>query len=157
MSSAATQTPQPVRDAFVTAMKRDTSGTELTRMVSVLDALVGWSLAHPEQLAVRADERTGTISVERLDTKVLFWTAKVMRAAAPVLEIYPPTGRALSAADRTKVMETLNTHSREVLVEGDRLRIGFGALKNDAARAAVLALLEDLLASAGRATPPAAG
>ena len=148
MSTATPQTPQPVRDAFVTAMKRDTSGTELTRMVSVLDALVGWSLSHPERLAVRADERTGTISVELVDSKVVFWAAKVMRAAAPVLEIYPPTGRSLSPADRAKVMETLNAHSREVLVEGDRLRIGFGALKNDAARAAVLALLEELLPSA---------
>jgi hypothetical protein len=32
-----------------------------------------------------------------------------------------------------------------VLVDGDRLRIGFGALKNAAAQAAVLKLMEQLL------------
>jgi hypothetical protein len=37
-----------------------------------------------------------------------------------------------------------------VLEEGDRLRIGFGALKNVAARAAVLALMEQLLAGSGQ-------
>ena len=46
-------------------------------------------------------------------------------------------------------MQTLNAHSRAVLVEGDRLRIGFGALKNAAAQAAVLALMEQLLAGNG--------
>jgi hypothetical protein len=44
------------------------------------------------------------------------------------------------------VMQTLNAHSRAALVEGDRLRIGFGALKNAAAQAAVLALMDQLLA-----------
>jgi hypothetical protein len=47
-------------------------------------------------------------------------------------------------------METLNAHSREVLVEGDRLRIGFGALKNATGRASVLALMDRLLAGAAR-------
>jgi hypothetical protein len=47
------------------------------------------------------------------------------------------------------VLETLNAHSRAVLVEGDRLRIGFGALKNAAAQSAVLRLMERLLAVAG--------
>jgi hypothetical protein len=47
-------------------------------------------------------------------------------------------------------METLNANSRQVLVEGDRLRIGFGALKNPAAREAVLALMERLLVGAGQ-------
>jgi hypothetical protein len=49
-------------------------------------------------------------------------------------------------------METLNAHSRAVLVEGDRLRIGFGALKNAAAQAAVLALMEELLTGADQST-----
>ena len=58
-------------------------------------------------------------------------------------------------ADRETVLQTLNAHSREVLVEGDRLRIGFGALKNAAAQTAVLALMEQLLTREGRpAAPP---
>ena len=44
-------------------------------------------------------------------------------------------------------METLNAYSREALSETDRLRIGFGALKNGAALAAVTSLLGETLAS----------
>jgi hypothetical protein len=66
----------------------------------------------------------------------------------PRLEIHGKVGEALSDAERASVIETLNAHSREVLVDGDRLRIGFGALKNAAAQAAVLALMERLLARA---------
>jgi hypothetical protein len=72
------------------------------------------------------------------------------RGAAPRLEIHVPSGHALSGEDRASVLETLNAHSREVLVEGDRLRIGFGALKNAAAQSAVLALMERLLTGAGQ-------
>ena len=35
------------REAFVTAMSRDTSGSDLPRYVSVLDALIAWSAARP--------------------------------------------------------------------------------------------------------------
>ena len=43
-----------------------------------------------------------------------------------------------------------------LLEEGNRLRIGFGALKNAAALAAVLALLERLLEEAGSTSKPGA-
>ena len=38
--------------------------------------------------------------------------------------------------------------------EGDRLRSGFGALKNEAARAAVLALMQQLLARVAESAEP---
>jgi hypothetical protein len=136
------------REAFVATIKRDTPGTDLPRFVAVLDALIAWSVARPELLAFRAAEgRADVLSFERVDSNVVFWSVQAVRGAAPKLEISPPTGRSLSAEDRTMVMETLNAHSREVLVDGDRLRIGFGALKNTAARAAVLALMKQLLVS----------
>jgi hypothetical protein len=135
------------RDAFVAAIKRDSPGTDLPRLVAVLDALIAWSVARPGRLAFRAQEgRNDVISFERVGSTVVFWSAQVTRGAGPKLEIYPPTGRALSAGERATVLETLNAQSREVLVEGDRLRIGFGALKNVAARTTVLALMEQLLA-----------
>lgn len=142
-----TRTLSVARETFVAAIKRDTPGTELPRLVAVLDALIQWSVARPELLAFRTDDGASpTVSFERVGSKVVFWSARVTRGEGPKLEIYPPTGRSLSVEDRMKVMDTLNIHSRDVLVEGDRLRIGFGALKNVAARTAVLALLDELLA-----------
>lgn len=136
------------RAAFVAAMKRDTSGPELPRLVAVLDALIKWSNEHPRQLAFKTDEsQSSVLSFERVDTKAVFWSVRTVRGDAPKLEIYPPTGRGLVAANREKVRETLNAHSRETLAERDRLRIGFGALKNIATRAPVLAMLEELMAS----------
>jgi hypothetical protein len=133
--------------AFVAAIQRDTPGTDLPRFVAVLDALIAWSVARPGLLAFRADEgRKDVVSFERTGSKVVFWSAQVTRGTGPRLEIHAPTGRALTAEERTTVLQTLNANSREVLVRGDRLRIGFGALKNAAARAAVLALMEQLLA-----------
>ena len=147
--------------AFVAAIARDTSDTELPRLVAVLDALIAWSTARPGLLAFRAVEgRSDVISFERVGTeagskpgakaraKPVFWSAQVTRGAGPKLEIHAPSGRPLSDAERAEVMRTLNAHSRAVLVEGDRLRIGFGALKNAAALAAVLALLDELLGDA---------
>jgi hypothetical protein len=137
--------------AFVAAMQRDKPGTDLPRFVAVLDALIAWSVARPGLLTFRADEgRKDVVSFERAGSKAVFWSAQVTRGTGPRLEIHAPTGRALSAEERTTVMQTLNANSREVLVEGDRLRIGFGALKNAAARAAVLALMEQLLVGTGQ-------
>ena len=45
------------------------------------------------------------------------------------------------------VIDTLNAHTREELEYGDRLRISFGALKNATARAAILELMDRLLAA----------
>ena len=139
------------RQAFVAVIQRDTPGTDLPRFAAVLDALIAWSVARPGLLAFRADEgRKDVVSFERAGSKVVFWSAQVTRGTGPRLEIHAPTGRPLHAEERATVMQTLNAYSREVLVEGDRLRIGFGALKNPAALAAVLALMEQLLTGAGQ-------
>ena len=141
-----TRTLPLAHQAFVAAMQRDKPGTDLPRFVAVLDALIAWSVARPGLLAFRADEgRKDVVSFDRAGSKMVFWSAQVTRGTGPRLEIHAPSGRALSAEERTTVMETLNANSRMVLVEGDRLRIGFGALKNVAARAAVLGLMEQLL------------
>lgn len=144
--------------AFVAAIARDTADADLPRLVAVLEALLAWSAARSAQLAYRADEgRTEVIRFERVGAdagpKAVFWSAQVTRGAGPRLEIHASTARPLTAEERATTMETLNAHSREVLVEGDRLRIGFGALKNDAGRASVLALMDRLLT---RGTPPTA-
>ena len=150
------------REAFVAAISRDAADTDLPRLVAVLDTLLAWSAARSAQLAFRADEgRTDVIRFERVGpdagAKSMFWSAQVTRGTGPRLEIHASTGRPLSADERAAVMETLNAHSREVLIDGDRLRIGFGALKNDAARAAVLALMDRLLTGAGRPAAAAGG
>ena len=152
-----TRTLADARAAFVAALKQDTPGTELPRLVAVLDALIAWSAARPELLSFRPPSgRGGTVGFERVGVgaKAPFWSAQVTRGAGAKLEIHGKVGEALSDAERAAVIETLNAHSRDVLVDGDRLRIGFGALKNAAAQAAVLALMERLLARG--AAPPGA-
>lgn len=140
--------------AFVAALSRDTSETELPRLVAVLDALIAWSAARPGVLAFRdAEGRSDVISFARVGARAgsnaVFWSAQVSRGAGAKLEIRAPSGRPLTPEERATALETLNAHSREVLVEGDRLRIGFGALKNAAALAAVLALMQHLLTGSG--------
>ncbi len=142
------------RDAFVAAMKRDTTGPELTRLVGVLDALVKWSVARPQTLAFQDDSSVGVIAFECVKSKEVCWSARLARGDAPTLEIYPPTGRSLGAETRAKVVEILNAHRRQQLSPDDRLRIGFGALKNASALAAVTTLLGELLARNG-STPNA--
>jgi hypothetical protein len=145
------------REAFVAAVAQDTPGTDLPRLVAVLDALIAWSVARPGLLAFRAAERRNdVVSFERVGSKAVFWSAQVTRGTGPRLEIHIPAGHSLSAEDRATVMETLNAHSRQVLVEGDRLRIGFGALKNAPAQAAVLAVMEHLLADRDEPEAPPA-
>ncbi len=134
------------REAFVAAITRDTPGTDLPRYVAVLDALIAWSVARPASLEFRASEgRKDVVSFSRVGSKAVFWSAQVTRGVGPKLEIHTPSGQPLSAEERARVLQTLNAHSRAVLVEGDRLRIGFGALKNVAAQNAVLSLMEQLL------------
>jgi hypothetical protein len=139
------------REAFVAAVTQDTPGTDLPRLVAVLDALIAWSVARPAVLEFRADARgKGGVSFARVGSRAAFWSAQVTRGVGPRLEIHLPAGDALDGAQRATVTRTLNAHSRAALVEGDRLRIGFGALKNAAAQSAVLALMEQLLAASGR-------
>ena len=139
------------REAFVAAVTQDTPGSDLPRLVAVLDALIAWSLARPGVLEFRADARgKGVVGFSRVGAKGAFWSAQVTRGVGPRLEIHLPSADALDDAQRATVMQTLNAHSRAALVEGDRLRIGFGALKNATAQAAVLALMEQLLAGSGQ-------
>ena len=140
-----TRTLADARAAFVAALRQDTPGTELPRLVAVLDALIAWSAARPELSFRPPSGRAATVGFERVGAKAPFWSAQVTRGAGAKLEIHGKVGEALSDAERAAVIETLNQHSREVLVDGDRLRIGFGALKNAAAHTAVLALMERLL------------
>jgi hypothetical protein len=133
------------RDAFVAAMKRETSGAELTRLVAVLDALIDWSTKRPQTLCFHNDGSSGVLAFECVGSKAVCWSARVTRGDAPKLEIYPPTGRSLSAEDRARLIEILNSYSRQALGDKDRLRIGFGALKNGAAFAAITSVLGDVL------------
>jgi hypothetical protein len=129
------------REAFVAAMKRETSGTELTRLVAVLDGLIKWSVARPQAVSFNgADSAAGVLAFQLAGTKSTLWSARVARGDAPKLELHLPGG----AEERARIMETLNAHSRSALVEKDRLRIGFGALKNGAAFDAVTRLLGEM-------------
>jgi hypothetical protein len=135
------------REAFVAALTQDTPGPDLARLVAVLDALIAWSVARPGRLAFRAAAAgKSAVSFSRVGAKGAFWSAQVTRGVGPRLEIHLPSADALDDARQASVMQTLNAHSRAVLMEGDRLRIGFGALKNAAAQAAVLALMDQLVA-----------
>ena len=136
------------REAFVASMKRETSGTELTRLVAVLDALIKWSVARPQALSFNDGESpSGTLSFHCAGSKTLCWSARVTRGDAPRLDLYPPTARSLSPETRARLIETLNAHSREQLATEDRPRIGFGALKNGAAFQALTTALGDILAA----------
>jgi hypothetical protein len=140
------------REAFVATMKRETKGAELSRLVGVLDALIKWSVARPQMLSFQDDSSAGVLAFECVESKEVCWSVRVTRGDAPKLEIYPPTGRSLSPETRAKVIETLNTYARQELTADDRLRIGFGALKNPSALTAVTSLLGELLATNGKAT-----
>jgi hypothetical protein len=143
------------RDAFVAAMKRETSGAELTRLVAVLDALIDWSTKRPQTLSFHNDDgSSGVLAFECVGSKAVCWSARVTRGDAPKLEIYPPTGRSLSAEDRARVIEILNSYSRQALSEKDRLRIGFGALKNGAAFEAITSVLGEVLMHNSNANAP---
>lgn len=138
------------RQCFARTIGRDTSPTELQRHVAVLEDLLGWCTARGRPLVARAAGTKGdALQVEHVDGRFVLCAIRVSRSAGGTLEIRPPTGRDLSESDRERVLATLNRFSRgEPLEPGDRLRIGFGALKNGAARTAVLELLDDLLAQA---------
>jgi hypothetical protein len=147
-------TPRTLADtraAFLDAVRRDTPGTDLPRYVQVVDALLEWSAAREGRVVFRSEETpSDAIAFGRPGARGTLWKVRTASRAAPMLEIAPPGGLTLSAEQRAHVMETLNAHSRTPLVEGERLRIGFGALKNVAARTAVLALLDELLEAATR-------
>ncbi len=142
----ALRTLQSARQEFIAAMSRDTAGSERPRLIAVLDALIAWSLARPQQLRFRASEtRAGVVSFEQVKSKEVFWAAQPARGDAPRLSLIPRAARVLSPEQRSAVMETLNSHTRVATSTADHLRIGFGALKNADSRAAVLDMLDGLL------------
>lgn len=152
-SAATPRTLAGARETFLAAIMRDTPGTDLPRYVAVLDDLIAWSVARADRLAFRADSGRGdALSFGPIKGKGALWSAQTVARNAPFLEIAPAGGVTLTAECRAHVMATLNAHSRAALVDGDRLRIGFAALKNVAARTAVLALLDELL---DQGCPPA--
>ena len=149
----ATTALDSARKTFIDMARRDTPGTDLPRYVAVLDALLKWTRTHADRLEFRpAAKRSEVIRFERTGTKKAFWSAQPTRGGAPRLEVHLGPVRAATAASHADTLRTLNAHSRDVLEEGNRLRIGFGALKNAAALAAVLALLDRLLEDT---SPPA--
>ena len=151
------QSLSAARQAFVAAMQRETSGSDLPRYVAVLDSLLAWSAARSDRLTFRpGGKRADVIRFDRAKSKEALWSAQVARADAPKLEIHLAAARPMSAADRASTMEVLNAQSREVLVEGDRLRIGFGALKNATALSAVLEVMDRLLADPAPPAEPVA-
>jgi hypothetical protein len=127
-------------------MYRDTVDVERPRMLAVLDTMIAWSVARPKLLKFRVEENgKGVVRFERVGSNVVFWSATPKRSDTPVLELLPGASRVLTAEQRTSVVNTINEHSREVLEPTDKLHIGFGALKNKAACAAVLTLMGELL------------
>ena len=100
-----TRTLADARAAFVAALKRDTPGTELRRLVAVLDALIAWSAARRELLSFRPPSgRAATAGFERAGAKAPFWSAPVTRGAGAKLEIHGKVGEALSDAERAAVL-----------------------------------------------------
>lgn len=137
------------RDQFVKAIARDTHTVEQPRMVAVLDALIDWSVKHPTLLQFREEEDTpGTIAFERAGTRMIVWAASPRRQDVPRLELVPKALKSLPAEQRASLMDTLNAHMRTPLLPDEKLRIGFSALKNAAALAAVQAAFQQVCTTA---------
>jgi hypothetical protein len=145
------------RAAFLRSMNGETTDAERTRLLGVLDAMLAWTAAHPDALRFRPDDNEkGALRFEQVSTGTVFWSAIPRRGNAPVLELLPSASRLLSAEEKARAISILNSHTRETLDPDGRLQLGFGALKNTAARAAVLQLMEELLGAvnAGRQAKP---
>lgn len=134
------------RTEFIKALTRDTGGSDKPRFVAVLDALIAWSVARPDQLAFRVEEsHQAVVTFERTTSKVVFWTAHPRREGNPKLELLPRAATLLTDEQRAKTMQAINAHTSDPLLEDEKLRIGFAALKNTAGRTAILDLMDELL------------
>lgn len=139
------QSVNTARAMFIDAARRDTPGSDLPRYVAVLDAILAWTAARADQLVFSSSgPRPGLIRFERAGTKALLWSARTTRGGPPTFEIHVVSSE-VSGTRRAEAMRTLNAYSRDPFADSDRLRIGFGALKNAGALAAILALLDRLL------------
>jgi len=137
------------RDAFIKQMNRDTVHVERPRLVAVLDAMIAWSAARPALVRFRADDNTkGIVRFECVGSHAVIWSATPRHQDVPVLELLPGASRVLSPEERASAIATLGSHTRQTLDPTGRLHIGFGALKNEAAKTAVLELMGELLEKA---------
>lgn len=139
------------REAFIREMYRDNGVAERPRLLAVLDAVIAWSAANAGRVRFRPDENTkGVIRFEDISNNAVLLMVSPRRENVPVLQLLPGAGRLLTDDERTDVVTRLNSHTRELNPLG-RMHISFGALKNEAGRAAVFALLDEVLQKVQRA------
>jgi hypothetical protein len=144
------------REAFIRQMYRDNGAGERQRLLAVLDAVIAWSAAHATQVRFRPDDNTkGVIRFENISTNTVLLMISPRRENVPLLQLLPGSGRLLSDEERTDVVTRLNSYTREEN-PFERMHIGFGALKNAEGRAAVFALLDEVLQKVQRAEGTAA-
>lgn len=133
------------RAEFIRHMNRDNGPAERPRLLAVLDAMITWSEAHPAHVLFRSDDNTkGVIRFEEVVTGSVFWVATPRRENVPLLQLLPGSSRLLTEEERADAVTRLNAVTREENPAG-RMQLGFGALKNPAARAAVIQLMDELL------------
>ena len=139
------------REAFIREMYRDNTVAERPRLLAVLDAVIAWSNANAGRVRFRPDENTkGVIRFEDTSSNAVLLMVSPRRENVPVLQLLPGAGRLLTDAERSEIVERLNSYTRESNPLG-RMHIGFGALKNPDGRAAVFALMDEVLQKVQRA------
>lgn len=133
------------REAFIREMYRDNTVAERPRLLAVLDAVIAWSSANAGRVRFRPDENTkGVIRFEDISSNAVLIMMSPRRENVPVLQLLPGAGRLLTEEERSDIVARLNSYTRELNPLG-RMHIGFGALKNATGRAAVFALMDELL------------
>ena len=133
------------REAFIRQMYRDNAAAERPRMLAVLDSVIAWSNAKAGKVRFLPDENTkGCIKFEDATSNAVLLMVSPRRENAPLLQLLPGSARLLTEDERTEVVTRLDALTRESNPFG-RMHINFGALKNDTGRAAVFALLDELL------------
>jgi hypothetical protein len=133
------------RDAFIKEMYRDNAAAERPRLLAVLDALIAWSTANGTRVRFRPDDNTrGVIRFEDVSSNAVLFMVSPRRENVPLLQLLPGAARLLTEDERSDVVTRLNAHTRE-LNPLSRMHISFGALKNAEGRAAVFALMDEVL------------
>jgi hypothetical protein len=133
------------REAFIREMYRDNTVAERPRLLAVLDAVIAWSNANAARVRFRPDENTkGVIRFEDISSNAVLIMVSPRRENVPVLQLLPGAGRLLTDEEKSDIVNRLNSYTRELNPLG-RMHIGFGALKNPEGRAAVFALMDELL------------
>ena len=133
------------RDAFIREMYRDNTVAERPRLLAVLDAVIAWSNANAGRVRFRPDENTkGVIRFEDISNNAVLFMVSPRRENVPLLQLLPGAARLLTEDERSDIVARLNSHTRE-LNPLSRMHIGFGALKNATGRAAVFALMDEVL------------